>query len=531
MKKIVFILVFSFGFTLIKSQTKFQKRVGTIYDDVGLCIEQTSDGGYITLSAITGDSTFIYVVKSNVNGNSIWSKKISTWINNAFSIHQCKDGGFAITGYYRGTNTSRYDVSLIKLNNNGNLVWSKYFKDNLPPSFNVNVDQGNSIIELADSSLIIAGSTSSYGAGNSDILLIKTDKNGNIIWNKTYGLSGEDEAHSIFQLPNNGFVVCGTCAKNGAGDNDSFLMKIDSLGNIVWSKSYGTTNGEYGYFAQQTKDKGFIITGTGQSITGGWDAFLIKTDSIGNLSWTKKFGDLNDPTLDDNGWCVKQLSDGNYAFTGGTGSLGASISDVFLIKVDTIGNIIWNKSYRINNQNFGRFFQQTLDGGFALTGGARSGAFAAPSDIFFIKTDGFGNSGCNESDSVIATSIYLPTVTNLTFSTSIPIYSIHNSLLLVTDMGTVTSLCTNVGINELNSNKDNLVVFPNPSKAQFNFKNVQIGNDIEIFDGYGKIVYKGVSKNYDEEIVDFKGKENGIYFYKISSKSITLRQGKLILNR
>ena len=529
MKRIIFILII-FCFTQIESQTMFQKEVGTIYSDmghnsdVGWKILKTADGGYITLSLIVGDSNFNYVFKSDKYGNLIWSKAITCGIKNQpYSICHCKNGGYIITGDISCSYTSWYDLSLIKLDENGNVLWSKYLKDNLPPSSNKNHDVGRSIIELDDESLIIAGYTDSYGAGQSDILLIKTNPNGNILWNKTYGMLGMDECYSLSQLNDKGFILSGACAKDGLGDGDSFLMRTDSLGNVIWAKSYGKTLNEVDGSAKPTRDNGYIITGRGITDSNGWDTFLIKTDSAGNLTWAKYYGGIYFEAGED----VIQVSDGNYVFTGRTGSLGNPAGDAFLIKTDTLGSIIFNKSYRVNDINFGTNVQQTNDG-FVITGAELFYAFPSPGHVFFIKTDNNGNSGCNESDSVITTTPYTLTVTPLTLSVSTPTYSLHNSNLYIANVGTVTSLCSNVGLKEFNYENNNVIVFPNPSKMEFSFKNIESGSKIEIFDSFGKMVFNFVAKS-NENVVNFKEKGDGIYFYKVTTSSKMIRRGKIIL--
>jgi hypothetical protein len=182
----------------------------------------------------------------------------------------------------------------------------------------------------------LAGLTASFGAGSADIFLIKTYANGNIIWAKTYGGTNSDEAYSVHQTSDGGYIVAGATYSFGAGNYDIFLMKTDANGNVIWAKTYGGTSTDYAYSVQQTSDGGYIVAGYTASFgAGSGDIFLIKTDANGNVQWAKTYGGI--------GWdlaySVQQTSDGGYIVAGLTISFGAGNYDIFLIKTDANGNI------------------------------------------------------------------------------------------------------------------------------------------------------------------------------------------------
>jgi len=145
-------------------------------------------------------------------------------------------------------------------------------------------DYAYSVQQTSDGGYIVAGFTSSFGAGSTDIILIKTDANGNIIWAKTYGGTGYDHAYSFQQTSDGGYIVTGRTNSFGAGWYDAFLIKTDANGNIIWAKAYGGTDWDWAYSVQQTSDGGYIVAGYTESFgAGNYDIFLIKTDANGNI--------------------------------------------------------------------------------------------------------------------------------------------------------------------------------------------------------------------------------------------------------
>jgi hypothetical protein len=181
----------------------------------------------------------------------------------------------------------------------------------------------------------VAGYTESFGAGWDDIFLLKTDASGNVIWAKTYGGTNWDRAYSVQQTSDGGYIVAGATGSFGAGGSDIFLLKTDANGNVIWAKTYGGTSLDEAYSVQQTSDGGYIVAGWTESFgAGGLDIFLIKTDANGNVQWAKTYGG----TDWDRASSVQQTSDGGYIVAGYTWP-GASYSDVFLVKTDANGNI------------------------------------------------------------------------------------------------------------------------------------------------------------------------------------------------
>jgi len=193
-------------------------------------------------------------------------------------------------------------------------------------------DQAFSVRQTSDGGYIIAGLTYSFGAGSCDAWLVKTDTSGNMVWNKAYGGTSWDDAKSVVQTSDGGYIIAGYTYSFGAGGGDFWLVKTDSNGEMVWNKTYGGTDDDYAYSVQQTIDAGYIIAGLTESFGAGWEDFwLVKTDSNGEMVWNKTYGG----TGNDWAFSVQQTSDGGYVIAGLTGSVVAVTyqQDFWLIKV------------------------------------------------------------------------------------------------------------------------------------------------------------------------------------------------------
>src|SRR3972149_78207 len=201
-------------------------------------------------------------------------------------------------------------------------------------------DWGFSVQQTTDGGYIITGTITSFGAGGQDVYLIKTDAGGNSLWTKTFGGITYDVGNSVRQTTDGGYIIAGTTYSFGVGNADVYLIKTDANGNTLWTKTFGRTNSDLGYSVQQTTDGGYVIAGLTDSFGAGlYDVYLIKTNGSGDTLWTKTFAGRHI----DEGYSVQQTTDGGFVITGYTGSFGAGNADVYLIKTDANGNSLCNE--------------------------------------------------------------------------------------------------------------------------------------------------------------------------------------------
>jgi len=260
---------------------------------------------------------------------AVWQKTFGGSYNDeAYSIQQTTDGGYIVAGSTISFGEGGSDVYVIKLDKNGDKVWEKTFGG-------IADDEAKSIQQTTDGGYIVAGYTFSFGEGGSDVYVIKLDENGNESWEKTFGGNGWDEASFIQQTNDEGYIVAGYTFSFGEGWDDVYVIKLDKNGNKVWDKTYGGGNGDRANSIQQTKDGGYIVAGMTSSLgAGNYDFYIIKLDANGNKLWEKTFGGRNyDPA-----WSIQQTNDGGYIVAGSTISFGAGGSDIYVIKLDENGN-------------------------------------------------------------------------------------------------------------------------------------------------------------------------------------------------
>jgi hypothetical protein len=363
-------------------ELEWSKTFGELGDDFSQSVQQSSDGGYIiagsTNSSTTSNGTGgvdVWLIKTDSNSNQVWDKTFGGTSDDAgMSVQQTSDGGYIVVGGTSSYGAGGWDVWLIKTDSNGNKVWEKTFGG-------TSADAGMSVQQTSDGGYIVVGYTSSYGAGGDDVWLIKTDSNGNKLWDKTFGGTSDDDGMSVQQTSDGGYIVVGGTTSSGAGGWDVWLIKTDSNGNKVWDKTFGGTFDDVGSSVQQTSDGGYIEVGyTGSSEAGSSDVWLIKTDSNGNKVWDKTFGGM----APDAGMSVQQTSDGGYIVVGGTGTYGVGGVDIWLIKTDSNGNKVWDKTFGGTSPDVGMSVQQTSDGGYVIAGYTTSYG-AGGVDVWLIK--------------------------------------------------------------------------------------------------------------------------------------------------
>jgi uncharacterized delta-60 repeat protein len=412
------------------------RAIGGTNGDIASSIQQTSDGGYIvagnTLSFGAGNQDFL-IIKLNSSGNIQWSRAIGGIDSDqAQSIQQTSDGGYIVAGLIYFLIPGNYDVLIIKLDSSGNIQWSRAIGG-------TNYDSAVSIQQTSDGGYIVAGRTRSFGAGNYDALIIKLDSSGNIQWSRAIGGTNEDDAVSIQQTSDGGYIVAGYTNSFGAGNSDALIIKLNSSGNIQWSRAIGGTNDDRAFSIQQTSDGGYIVAGGTWSFgAGNYDVLIIKLDSSGNIQWSRAIGGTNRDLASS----IQQTSDGGYIVAGGTWSFGAGNYDVLIIKLDSSGNIQWSRAIGGTNDDYANSIQQTSDGGYIVAGWTYS--FGAGGDVLIIKLDSSGNiSGCGNVLNVSPTNTSISPTNTSVSPTNNSISPTNNSISPINNSvsPTVSNVC------------------------------------------------------------------------------------------
>jgi len=272
---------------------QWTKTIGGKKEDGGISLIQTSDGGYAIAGATTSFGAGyadVYVVKLDANGNLQWTKTIGGPGNEmGQSLIQTSDGGYAIAGATTSFGAGYADVYVVKLDANGNLQWTKTIGGK-------NIEEGFSLIQTSDGGYAIAGYTTSFGAGGLDVYVVKLNANGNLQWTKTIGGENDDRGFSLIQTSDDGYAIAGITSSFGAGEWDVYVVKLNANGKPQWTKTIGAKNENHSRSSLiQTSDGGYAITSPTSSFGAGEeDVYFIKLDKNGDaccaVSQTSRIG-------------------------------------------------------------------------------------------------------------------------------------------------------------------------------------------------------------------------------------------------
>lgn len=304
----------------------------------------------------------------------------------AYSVAITSDGGFAFSGYTYSYGAGGSDMWLVKTDVTGEIDWEKTFGG-------TGLDYGFSIIATSDGGYALAGGTESYGAGNSDMWLVKTDAQGTVEWSQTCGGTAADYSFPILRTSDEGYAIVGRTESYGAGLSDMWLVKINTLGEIEWNRTYGGVSPDSGDDAIVTSDGGYAIVGGTESYGAGLsDMWLVKTNDLGLVEWNKTYGGISE----DRAMAVITASGGGYVIAGLTRSYGAGNKDIWMVKTDTNGHVEWNQTFGGPANDFADSLIATSDGGYALAG--RTESFGAGSeDMWLVKTNSSGQVEWNQT--------------------------------------------------------------------------------------------------------------------------------------
>lgn len=476
-KLILLQVLFVFVFTnTILSQTTFQKECGGQFNgNVGRSVQQTYDGNYIFagLAGSFGSNGEAYLIRTNTDGDTLWTKYFGHGgQDDAYSVLQSFDSTYMVLGFSGGG----VGMCLTKVDTFGQILWSKSFGG-------TGIDWGTCLVQTKDSGFILTGVTSSFGAGGKDIYVIRTDASGSVIWSRTYGGALDDWGETICPTSDGGFVLSGSTSSFGAGNSDLYLLKIDSTGNLQWASSFGGVQNDWGRSAIQSWNGGYVLAGTTSSFgTGRIDGYLLKTDTGGNLLWSYTYGTAGDDNIFD----MQQTNDGGYVLCGYSYTVDNSDVSAYMLKISPSGDTIWTRAFAGSSANAVR---QTTDGGFILTGDSDFGTGLG--SVYLLKTDAFGNTSCPLK--VRVTQIGFPqTQANFTSTlVNAPMTIVNYSMPTVEGRnGDLAVGCLTTDLNNSNSEMEVLEIFPNPVHAVFTLKlNEELLNcQVEILDSFGRII-------------------------------------------
>jgi len=350
--------------TKVFSQVAFNKH----YDndstlDAAFCVFQTSDLGYVV-----GGNAYnpfagwegAFLVRTDCNGDTIWKKVFdlsdSTGGAGFMSGMQVADGSFILFGYLQDAILLKPDLFLCKISILGEIIWIRTYGGNL-------VEGAYFAKQTNDKGFILGGRTDSFTNGQNDVYLVKTDSLGNLQWQQHYGGAGNDVGYSIDFTKDGGYIIGGTTNGYGLGGDDLYMIKVDSAGNFQWQKTFGTIGDDYSETVITTLDGGYAMSGSVADAWGSTDGYLVKTDSAGIIQWQQTYGRSSVFEYTD---YVVQLLDSSYALSAGFWGGSTWKYQGWLLKTNKYGDSLWSKTY--GNSGVSDYIYdmcKTYDGGYA----------------------------------------------------------------------------------------------------------------------------------------------------------------------
>ena len=568
----VFILFFCFDDTFAQAPSIYwQKSFGGTSGEDFRSIDFTSDGGYILAGnseSNDGDlvsnygETDYWVVKLDDLGNIEWQKNYGGSDYDAVqSISQTSDNGYFIAGYsfsedgdisgHHGT-TDYADFWILKTDTAGNIQWKKILGG-------TNSDFPYSSQQTNDGGFILSGNSYSNdeditGAhGDSDYWVVKLDNTGSGVWHKSYGGADDDQASSIQQTSDGGYLIRGETESidgditQNNGLYDYWLVKINALGNIEWQKTYGGTRDETTRSVQQTIDGGYILVGYSNSIDGditdhhgspdSTDFWVIKLNDSGNIEWKKSLGGTSIDFVS----YIQEIANEGYVVAGHSRSVDGDVTgnngnyDFWIVKLDTNGDVLWQKSYGGSQNDEFRSMQQTNDGGYVIAvyslsndgdiTGNHGGA-----DYWIVKLDNEGtiewqkSLGGTNTDAISSIQEtydggYIVTGNSFSFDGDITGNN-GNYDFWVIKLCDASRSCSTSSIDSADRNWYSFSIFPNPNNGKFliEIKLEEIAIvEFEVTNMLGEIVYSysekltvsSYTKNFDLQLAQ------GVYYFNV----------------
>ncbi len=466
-KHFIFSTITLFAILPVLAQTNtFQKTYGGPGDEEAYSVQQTSDGGYIiagyTKSYGPGNFENAYLIRTDSAGDLIWSKTygVSGGASKFRSVLPTSDGGFIAAGWIYESPAKAHDILIVKTDGAGNEIWTRKLGG-------AGSDSANTITTDSNVGFIFTGSTSQTVADYPSPFILKTDNQGSTILFKRYGAANYSGIGG-FRTSDNGIFFIGRTS----GSVSPFLFKVDQAGGYIWSKNYyvwsgGSPGTPQIYLSScavvQTKDSGFLYCGPG-STWGGADIGLFKLDDTGAIVWKKVLGN----TQNDHAYVIAETDDG-YVVAGISYSFSLGDSDYYLFKVDSVGNVIWSRGYGDAGEDFLHSLSKTTDGGFVLIGSSTS--FGNDKQIYMVKTDADGLSGCYHKNAITKESS--GTHVNSHNGLLWPIQTLSSdssaNIIITPETETDSTLCSSLTVGQI-AERRALKLYPNPANNHINLE-------------------------------------------------------------
>ncbi len=311
-------------------QLGFEKTYGGSGDELGKATIETPEGNYVVTGSTTSWGNGLtdgYLLMTDHNGELIWQKTFGGSGAEGFNnLVRTPDGGFLVLGASTSFGSGLNDFYLVKTDASGNQQWSQAYGGS-------DHDIGIGICATSDGNYLLAGMTASYGSGPDDIWLLKVDPNGTVLWNKTYGGSSGEWGYGVTEM-SGAYYLFGHTESYGSGDRDFYLLKLNTSGDTLWTRTYGGSGYEQSSTIYKTASGELLLCGHSASFGHPeHNLFAVKVNASGTLLWQLNYGG----TYHDGGECGIEIA-GNFYLAGRSDSFGNHSENMYLVKADISGN-------------------------------------------------------------------------------------------------------------------------------------------------------------------------------------------------
>ncbi len=494
---------------MLSAQIMFEKTLRDTVSMSAQCAEPLPDGGYIACASIRGATRYhATLLRLDSAANVIWTKTYAGFVDQfAMDVKPVTGGGFVLL--VQKQQMTSYEAMVIRTDSAGNIIWQQSYGG--PGD-----EEVKEIMETSDGGFLISCQSNSYGY-YPGATLIKIDAAGAVLWSRNYRGNRGAAGCSAKEVPTGGYILTARLMDSVVGYvNDVMVVRVDVNGIIQWSTVFGSTNTEEPYDIEVSPDNGCYVTGRLYGIGAGHtDIFLSRLDSLGNLMWTKTYGGPGFELSYD----MDVTRDSGIVISGWTTSFSATTNDYYLIRTDSDGDTLWTS---ISNSpttggNFMWNVAETSDGGFICSGESHlTGNFIYV--MYLVKTGPDGNTGCNQQGTAtLVVDTVLP-VTNLN------VVAISGSAVVTTavTVGTCvfidSTYCSNVGIHEQAAHENQISVYPCPASTSITItSDAYLHNaKIIIWNSVGQLVQQHSGAYGHSVALDCSELTSGIYFITVT---------------
>lgn len=368
------------------AQSTFFKTFGMGSYAEGYALTAATGGGYVATGRV-GQSfnDDVLIVRTSSAGDTTWTRRLRSEGNDyGYGVCASSDGGYVVTGFTNGLGAGEMDVLLVKTSATGSVLWSRTYGGS-------RTDQAFGVQQTSDGGFIVGGfTTDNYVATGADFLLLKTDASGNLSWARAYGGEAGEHAFAVCQTSDGGFALVGGTTSYGAGGDDIWLVKTDAAGTLLWSRTYGGASYDEATSVYATNDGGVVVAGRTLNFgAGNTDILVIRTNSAGDVQWARTFGGNSAEAQ----VAIQPTPEGGCAISAATSSFGDGTLDAYLVVTDATGTPLLSRTFGASGLDFCYGVTPATDGGYTLVGSSGSFGPTAPS-LTLIKTNAAGSSGC-----------------------------------------------------------------------------------------------------------------------------------------